>query len=352
MKKDNNKNGAGGQKNPEHFNFVPILMVAAIAVAVAAALFTITHWPRKNAEEVPEVTVSEASLPDLSMVYMDTNPMIYDFINSSITYRWDGPLDESQLGDGTILEDWGFFYAIMFRESNPNTIFVENYSYGENLVEPALGTKPIAVDINNQQVDSMMNLIQDGNISESRVFQESINLGNEEYDGNWILLAVSEYDNGLKEPSGSYVNDSTSDGTWCGIPLQNLKNQMENGLMYETVYDDGMGFPTEWLMKEPFKSAVRKFAGLDMNDSFWQNFNYMQKVHCNSTIADANDIDATVVQLERFQVRMDGRDVELNMNEMYRFLEENDFEIPAGIYYDDYKDITEEDWNRGMNPEQ
>lgn len=292
----------------------------------------------------------EAKLPDLSMINSDQNPIMYDFVNSSLTYKWNDVLVRSD-NNLTLLENLGMFYAVFYKNEDMSSIFIENYNYGEKITTPLLGTKPIEVKINNQQKESILKAIEEGNISKNRIYNETFTSGNNDFDGNWTLLLISEDLNGLDEPKSSYVSNSMEIPTWCGIPIGEVKTQAKMGLMYNTIYEKGMGFPTEWIKKEPYKSNMLEFSGINIEDPFWNNFNYMQKIHCKSKVAKANDIDIQVVQLERFQVKINKKNEKLNMREIYLWLENNEFEIPTGITLNNYSDISDEEWEKGLNPE-
>lgn len=262
---------------------------------VIICIINIFNRKGNTTENRNEITVADG-LPRLSQVDSDKNPMLFDFLNSSITYK---------MNNVENIDKIGFYYALLQNKHNKKDIYVEYYNYAESLVYPTIGSKPKALTLNKEQISNIDNFAS--KMSKNRVFEE----------GDWVMYLISEYNAG--DNQYDYCDNI---GRWGGIDMKQFQSN-DKGLMYELV-NSGFGWPTEWLRKEPYINTMKK-QGYDVNDSFWDQYNvgsykiYKRNIH--GTLED-EELKVQVVQLNQFQFKLDDNDVKLNEEQLKLYLQQ------------------------------
>lgn len=274
-------------KNKKHLTIAAI----SICIAIVCGFLFIFSFMNKNEGENSKVEISQVEgLPKLSQIDEKNNPMLYDFVNSSISYKMDvNP------------ENWSLYYAIMQNQDNPNEIYVEYYSYAEKLTFPTLGTAPVQISL-----DSSLDSFNDfsSKLSKDRVFTEY----------NWKMIIISQYNTG----EGNSFDYCDSAGRWAGIDLLSLFTNQQIGEMQKTI-ESGLGWPTEWLRKNPYNETM-KMEGYDVSDPFWDKYNIKSsKIYKND---DGQELKVEVDQLDRFKLKINGNFVTINERDLKIFLEQ------------------------------
>lgn len=264
------------------------LMIAAMLVFLIF-IFIIMLARMIINDKANEIKINEKTnnLPDIYEINPEETPILYDFVNSSASYM--SNMDVSE---------YGSFYIIA---TNKKEAFVSSYSHGERVIFPTIGTKPKRV--NETSVDNINT--SSGLLSSDRIVSE----------GDWLFFIISDFDDGLNEN-----NSLDSNGFWGGIELRKFMNE-PLGLMNDVVNGES-GWPTKWLMKEPYKSIL-KIEGYNLDEPFWAKYNI------NSVrVYKKNDKVYTVkvVQLDRFKVEGGKIPLSLNEEQLERFLEHNSLE--------------------------
>lgn len=182
------------------------------------------------------------TLPSINNVNIETQPMLYDFMNGSLGKYYDEDFS-----------DYGFFLALLYDESNPSFINTSYYSYGEGVVFPILGTSVKTIEIDDIEL-----FISNANkVDIDRTFIEEQN-----------TLYILPVDDNSKDFNNYVVN-----GEWAGITL--MENEiLEHGMEYQSIYVKGDGWSTEWCRKEPYSSYIEQFAYVDINNEFWDRYSY------------------------------------------------------------------------------
>lgn len=277
-----------------------IILVIILALILAIALiFILTN----NKDEVDDnnIFVNRFSdLPNIMTIDVNESPWLYDFINGSLGWHTGLPNDKS-------MTDMGLYFAILFNQNElkeSHQIYISWYSFGERILRPILGTEPYQTEITNEQADKLLAIPDNGD--------------RKVVEGDWTLLFVSMYES----------NDNSSDfhcdiaGRWKGIELTKFANDLNYGKMYIQVYEQGLGWPREWISNEVWYPILLK-AGYDMNNEFWLRYNVdsFKIYHTDMSEAPTKDLKVSVAQLNRFKFDYgDGQVINVNLEQLQEVL--------------------------------
>lgn len=272
-----------------------IKKLSIIAIACLTILITAFAFFHKSDVNNSDVKISDkANLPNINMVSQSGSPLLYDFINSSLGYSY----------DKDSFSTYGIYYAIIQNKNFNDTVFIEYYNYGDQVIYPILGYQPIKFKLKDTVIfDNYKN-----NLSKNR----SIN------EGDWTVYIVSLYNSSYK----SKYDYCDSNLYWGGIDLSQF-NKSEHGLMYNQIFDSGLGWPTNWLRKSPFNKTV-KDKGININHEFFDKYNL------GSTLIFKNEggleLKVKVTQLDRFEFEYQNNHVYLSEKQLNEFLKINNYE--------------------------
>lgn len=269
------------------------LVFAFICLLALALYFAFGSEQLKNGDvAINEVIVD--GLPNLSMIDADENPVMYDFVNSSISYKMN--VNPSK---------WGFYFAIMQSSKDPSKAYVEYYTYGEKITFPSLGTRPEPLTLSKSQQDAVHDFSI--KLSDERVYVE----------GDWKMFIVSQWNDGQE----SEFNYCDNVGRWAGIDLTPyISGEIGNMQM---VVESGFGWPIEWLRKEPYRETMR-FEGYDVSDTFWDRYNIKSfKIYKRN---GNDELKVEVAQLDRFKIKINGGWVSLNERQLNEYLKKEGWE--------------------------
>lgn len=263
-------------------------------ISIVCLFFYFTIFSKKEDKHVNKNNeTSKIELPNISQINDLKNPILYDFVNSSISYK--SNIDISK---------YGFYFAILQNKNDKENIFVEYYTYAEKLTYPSLGTPPKKIKLNQNDINSIENF--KSKLSKNRVFKE----------GDWTLLIISQY-NDNKEEQFNYCDKI---GRWAGLDMNQFVNS-EIGLMQKTI-ESGFGWPTKWLRKEPFVETMLK-EGYNVKDEFWDKYNIKSyKIYKKND----EELKVEVVQLDRFKFKYNGNNINLNEKQLNEFLKKEGWE--------------------------
>ena len=277
-----------------------ISVACTIAIVISGVLLVknVLNHGNNNKKPISEQKTAEG-LPTLSQIDKGENPILYDFVNSSISYQSDiNP------------ENLGFYYAFLQdKDQKDNQVYVSYYDYGESFNYPPLGDKPIKIDLNNEELENFNNYTK--KINKDRKFTE----------GDWNLYLISQYNvTGSFESEEGIYNYCDSVGRYAGIDLiEKVNKHRQNGLMKQTI-DGGLGYPTEWLRKEPYIRTMYN-AGYDMNDNFWDRYNVgSKKIYKNKNNSE-DILEVELYQIDTFKFKFEGSDTYLNEKDLKDFLD-------------------------------
>lgn len=309
-----NINNNNNNNNKKLFKIIAIALLGSIII-LCVFMFIRNIKDSKNDDEIEKPTkyIQKVDLPSLSEIDRESNPMLYDFVNSSLGYQY------HQENEFT---DYGFFYAILINNKNFNNqkrMYIEYYSDNGYSAYPKLGTAPKNMDLNDQEIKQIDNFRS--KVSKNRIIKE----------GDYSLYIITRYGAGIATNDSANDNDNNNynsynycDGAnrWAGLDFNDLKlESIDNyGQMYYTIYENGIGWPTEWLKLEPFKTNLIN-EGYDITNSFWNKYNIgSYKIYLDTT--DNNkEYKVYVEQFDRFRITYKDNTFRLNEEQLNQFLE-------------------------------
>lgn len=265
-----------------------VLIFISIAIIVFLMVKNITTTVKVKQDDIKKLE----GLPNIMEVDMDKTPMMYDFLNSSLGYKL--------CTKGYDFNKFGFYYAILQNEKEPENIYVEYYTYGERVIFPILGEAPKLFELNSDT----MSVFNDGTLklSSDRIIKE---------DG-WNLYIVSQYE----QSSTNKFDCCDAVGNWSEINFIQF-NTGDSGLM-KNLIDDGLGWPTEWLRNDIYKESI-KSAGYDIDNSFWDKYN-INSITDYKNSAKVVVLQVKVTQLNCFEFEYNKLTISLNEEELKEFI--------------------------------
>lgn len=305
MKKENNNSNSNKIK-------LFLLSILLLLLIISVIIVIVNHKKdkiEKGPDKIIESSEKYKNLPDLIDVDSSTNPILYDFINSSISYHEDIPN----------IQDFGFFYAILQNNENPKyETYIEYYTFGENMIRPTIGNKYKNMNLNQSEADAIKDFGSKIPENLNRKFNENSKWG------NWTLYIISEYS---VDPEVDRYYSCTAE-RWAGMKLKDFIDRSKDSFkspMYDFVFEKGNGYPLEWLQKEPYKEILYK-DGYDVNDEFWSKYPIDSfKIYKNKN-DESNTIKVYTEQIDRFKFDYKGNTLRLKEDELKNFMEINEFE--------------------------
>lgn len=313
MKKDNKNNDNYNYNKKRNKLFVLFFSISLILI-FSIILFVTNYNDKKDKNEnkidkIVESSEKYKNLPDLIDVDSLTTPILYDFINSSISYHENIPN----------IKDFGFFYAILQNNDNPKyETYIEYYTYGEKMIRPTIGNKYKNMNLNQSEADAIKDFGSKIPEDLNRKFNENSKWG------NWTLYIISEYS--INPKIDKYYSCTAE--RWAGMRLKDFIDQSKDDFkspMYNFVFEKGNGYPLEWLQKEPYKEILYK-DGYDVDDEFWSKYPIDSfKIYKNKN-DESNTIKVYTEQIDRFKFDYRGNTLRLKEDELKNFMEINEFE--------------------------
>lgn len=272
-----------------------VILILTIIITVIILIFKNTN--NKHNEDVKTVINNQWNLPSLHEIDYNEKPMLYDFVNGSLGYKY--------INDN--FTNYGIFYCVAIKNDKNEGIYVSSYSYAEELIFPILGQVPKFFDVKD------LNLIKSyiNNMSKNRVIKE----------GEYTFCIVSLY-KGDNDNNYDYCKDDK----WANINIENSGNS-ENGNMYNNVQKNG--WPTEWLRRDYFKDSIKK-DGIDISNKFFDKYNVYQILTFYKNGDKDNALEVKVKNINEFLFTYNNgkQDVQLVLNEsdLNNFLEGEGYE--------------------------
>lgn len=300
-----NQNNKIKNKNKKYIIIILILFVIIITVVLLNNILINSNNNNNNSTNNMDKIYEE--LPKLDAVNCDKTPLLYDFVNSSIGYHF-------SLEDDKTMTKMGSYYVIFYNNKNikdTKTIYIEYYTFGEKIIRPILGSKPYKTILTNEQINNILSKID-----------EIKNYGKYTEENNYSAIFISRY---IYDIESNYSNINSEQftniiccdeiGRWNGIDFNNY-SYSEHGLMYENIYNNGLGWPTDWLIKDEWYDIMLK-NGYDMNNDFWKRYNIESfKIYkSDKTTAPNKELKIYVEQLNRFKFRYNDNDIWIRVNE-------------------------------------
>lgn len=283
-------------KNLARGQIIKISITAVVVLAVTATVLVVVLKPSDNKvqpTEQAEVLGIIPDLPALEEIDPMTKPMLYDFVNGSLGWKYDADTTK-----------FGYFYVLMFDNNKyPNQPFVSYYNYGETLLLPITGTLPYKQFYGGDSLEEAKS-----KVDKSRVFSE----------GDWTIYIISQYDDkGLtsENTSENAFDYASSEGWWNNVDLTSGSDQ--SGNMWHRIYDNGEGWPTSWVRKPEYVKPLSDY-GYDVENKFWDEFNIESVVIYKRENNADNTLDTTlkvkVVQIDLFELAVKGKTIQVNQD--------------------------------------
>lgn len=272
-------------KNGKNVIILAVIFVLFVIVLISSIILFIG----KNDEESSETSYdSKISLPNINTVDYRSNPLMYDFLNGSLGYCY----KESNF------VNFGPFFAILRYNDSYDTIFISYYNYAEKVTLPILGTEIMTLnanagDYNSQSLEQSMN-----GLSSLKRFEED----------DYTLYVVSE------------TEDLNLNSVWGSIKFLDSGSLLtrfnpKNGPMYERIYTNGLGWPTEWLRSDEYFINALKEEGVDITNSFFDRYSLYSCLKFKTNKEDVDEqnreIAIKVNNIECFDFEFDGNEVEI-----------------------------------------
>lgn len=186
-------------------------------------------------DPVVSVTPTEApitELPALEDIDPNTQPLLYDFVAGCLDWH-------ISIHRDTIDSD---FYLLRHK-SNPSLIWTDWYIIQGGYATPPLGSKIERIDLSRREADALNSAIK--NIPEEYIL---------DINGWQLVICAGEAARVL---------------TANNIPLRTNYKYAE--IPDPIFIQDGSGWPTDWLRREPYNSRLQE-SGISMDDEWWDTF--------------------------------------------------------------------------------
>lgn len=184
----------------------------------------------KEPEQEPELITE---LPALEDINIGEEPLLYDFVSGCLD--WHIPIYR-----GTLDSD----LYILRHSSSPQILYTDWYVTQGGYTVPPTGTSIERIELVQRDLDKFETILS--TVSSDYIIE----------DGEWQLII--------------YAGEAAS-----------TLNKLDLGLRKDYPYaegrvppfiESGMGWPTVWLRREPYASRLASEGGIDINDSWWDNF--------------------------------------------------------------------------------
>lgn len=215
-------------------------IVVALCVCFIVMPFTScnSNVNQEPMQEPQETTQSEekvtTALPNMSEIKVAETPLLYDFVFGCLD--WHVPL-------GRDIIDSDLY--IMRNVRAPGVLYTDWYPIQAGFSVPPLGSVIETVTLSERDTDNFSTVVAE--LPSQYVLHE----------GDWELII--------------YAEDAARALLDAGFSFRNAYKYTESRL--PPFLAIGHGWPSEWLRREPYATAL-KGAGIDINDVWWDLFNY------------------------------------------------------------------------------
>lgn len=212
-----------------------------IMLAVLTAFFLSGCNREEPVEEVNTTTIPvetpievDVTLPKMSEVKAEQQPLLYDFVFGCLDWHVSIHRDiiDSDL------------YIIRNLKA-PGVLYTDWYPIQSGYSVPPLGSEIETVTLTAREVDNFNAVVTE--LPEDYILHE----------GDWELII--------------YAGDAARLLRQCGFSFRGQYKYTDSRVPPFIV--TGSGWPTDWLRREPYLTALQN-AGIDMNDAWWDKFNY------------------------------------------------------------------------------
>lgn len=211
-----------------------ILLLLAIACLLPGCE---KEEPVVSVAPVQTVEVAETvdyTLPNKSEVKADTQPLLYDFVFGCLD--WHVPINRIDIDSDLYL---------MRNVNLPGTVYTDWYPIQAGFTVPPLGSEIETVELTQRQLDVFDTLV--ASFPEGYVLRE----------GDWeLIICAGDAARTLKQYDFNFRGKYKY--TEARVPPFIVM---------------GTGWPTEWLRREPYCTALKE-AGINIDDAWFDLFNY------------------------------------------------------------------------------
>lgn len=277
-------------------------LIALVLVAgIAAGSWALFSTPTEKPEPVPSPTETQ-----------ETNAMIEDFETSMIGYRYDDWKNNS-LGSSYILILIENEEELNIPEGEEGEITCVFSS--EGAVMPNISMKPKTIKITHQEADHLKTIFS--TFPDNLMFEE----------GEAKMYAVADPTSvALKDvPNKDDYNYTMIDDNYnfAGVNLGSATT-LEIGFPR-----DNDSYPTSWLRKEPYASELKEINNVDINDPWYDNWKYQEKIEVKKTNTTKTGPETTTVVVDspnQFSVKQPFAWSQMSLEEMNTQLESMGYE--------------------------
>lgn len=213
-----------------------------------------TSPPTPTPDPTPTPTIE---LPSPEELDPETQPLLYDFVHGLLD--WHASIHR---------DDYYSDVYILRNKKSPGVFWIDWYVIQASFTTPPRGSKIERVDLKDEQIEEFEK--DSKSVSENRVITE----------GDWVLFCI---DQGGDEDS--------DDDFWAGITRDDLKifQDYSDG-MIPPFFEDGSGWPRDWLLREPYYTSLKDEEDIDMKDPWWDEWNLEGVYYMTPYGEDSEDI--------------------------------------------------------------
>ena len=260
-----------------------IIAIGLSAIAIIACASIVIYFISRNfnKEEIDNnKNVSEGSnLPMLVEIDSSIHPILYDFVYGSLGYKSD--IDVTKFDP---------FFVIAYEDGYEENMFVSFYTWGEEITTPPIGNEVQEYKLIEQNIPVLNDTID--NMSLTHKFTED----------DWHFIIVEEAY--MPEESGINIYDRLDSAyRFAGINMQQFNDMTKESQCYKDVYNEQLGYPSEWLRKSEYKQILEE-NGINIENEFFDKWNLYQvkKYYKAGDKENSSPITAKVMNMDMLEV--------------------------------------------------
>ena len=285
-------------------------LIMALLTVVMFSLFMLLRGKNQTSNDTEPTLETENGLPQLIQVNRNETPLMYDFLYGSVGLYADFDVF-----------DYDCFYLIAVKTETlekideTGDIWVSYYAWGEQLYLPPLGTEPQSQELLPQGLEVVQRFVQ--NMDAKHHFEER----------EWSFLVVES----VYMPGDDGYQRVDNANRWAGIDFGQFSDMTRYGIAYKEIYDEGLGFDTEWLRRDEWVEAL-EMRGVNIKNEFFDRWNlYERRDYWPKGISEEEKettlpISVRCVNMSRLEV-VDGiHEVTMNEKELNMLIQQRGYE--------------------------
>lgn len=260
-------------------------IVGAISAILAATVLGISGCStNENNASDAENTDGQSETDSESSADSGPSPMVEDFDTSMIGYRFD-EWPNGEIG--------GNYLLVLLREpdalevSAGDTMELDWTMSSEGAIFPNQTTAPRTVEIDDSDAQVLRDTFEG--------FPEHLTF--EDGQGATMYVVVEPSSAQLDGVSNSDDYSYTYDAGYifAGIDLGS-KTELEPGFPL-----NADSYPTDWLRKEPYATELLEINSIDIEDPFWDDWEYQEQIPVEKVDTSAEGPEETIVEVRNVE---------------------------------------------------